>query len=122
MKYTSTVNVSSPLYNTLRAYENLLKATGDSVTGKNRSDLVEYFNFAGYDPAGLSITVKDRTVTVSMSKDGNVVSREDFTVNKLYDLDNIKADYKFGLLTLTIPTLTTKENVQTRSVNVNVVS
>jgi len=120
--YTSTVNVSSPLYNTLRAYENLLKATGDSVTGKNRSDLVEYFNFAGYDPAGLSITVKERTVTVSMSKDGNVVSREDFTVNKLYDLDNIKADYKFGLLTLTIPTLTTKENVQTRSVNVNVVS
>ena len=115
--------VSSPLFNALRSYENMLKTTGESVTGtKNRTDLVEYFNFAGYDPAGLSITVKDRTVTVSMSKDGNVVSREDFTVNKLYDLDNIKADYKFGLLTLTIPTLTTKENVQTRSVNVNVVS
>jgi len=121
--YTSTVNVSSPLYNTLRAYENLLKAaTGEVSTTNTNRDIVEYFNFAGYDPAGLSITVKDRTVSVTMSKNDKVVSREDFSVAKGYDLENIKADYKFGLLTLTIPTQATKENTQSRPVSVNVVA
>jgi HSP20 family molecular chaperone IbpA len=118
------LTATSPLYNTLRAYENLLKTASQAdVTANTKGrDIVEYFNFAGYDPAGLTITVKDRIVSVAMSKDGKVISREDFNVDKGYDLDNIKADYKFGLLTLTIPTQTPKEAPKPRSVSVNVVA
>ncbi len=116
----SKLSVSSPLFNTLRTYENLLKATTEGTTNLKTNDIVEHFNFAGYDPAGLSITVKDRVISITMSKDGKVVSREDFTIAKGYDLDNIKAEYKFGLLTVTIPKQTLKEQTQPRSVSVNV--
>ena len=114
-----TFSTTTPLASVLNDYSKYL----DAVDRKTpTTDITEKFNFAGYDPAGISVTTKDRIVTVSLTSEGKLVHRDDFRVPAGYDVDAMKADYKFGMLTITIPRTTTSTSKDTRSVPVNLAS
>ncbi len=115
-----TFSTTTPLASVLNDYSKYLNAV--ERTDTQSKQIVEKFNFAGYDPAGISVTTKDRVVTVTLTADSKLAHRDDFRVPAGYDLDAMKADYKFGLLTLTIPRVTTNTAKDARSVPVNVVS
>lgn len=115
-----TFSTTSPLASVLNDYSKYLNAVERTET--RSKDIVEQFNFAGYDPTGISVTTKDRIVTVTLTSDNKLVHRDDFRVPAGYDIDNMKAEYKFGMLTLTIPRVTTTTTKDARSVPVNVAS
>ena len=115
-----TISTTTPLASVLNDYSKYLNAVERTET--RSKDIVEQFNFAGYDPTGISVTTKDRIVTVSLTSEGKLVHRDDFRVPAGYDVDAMKADYKFGMLTITIPRTTTSTSKDARSVQVNVVS
>jgi HSP20 family molecular chaperone IbpA len=94
------------MHNSLRKEESTPK---DSVTT---------FNFAGYDPAGISVKTKDDTVTVTVTDQGKTVEHREMSFGEGYDVDAVKADYKFGLLKVTVP-LKQASNKQERQVKVN---
>lgn len=121
-----TFSTTTPLASVLNDYSKYLDAVerkthaGDTTT-KTTTEIVERFNFAGHDPAGISVTTTGRTVSVTLTSEGKLAHRDDFRVPAGYDVENLKADYKFGLLTVRIPRTTTNTNNETRSVPVNVV-
>jgi HSP20 family molecular chaperone IbpA len=117
-----TFSTTTPLASVLNDYSKYLDLAEQRVQSVTKTDITEKFNFAGHDPAGISVTTKDRIVTVSLTSEGKLVHRDDFRVPAGYDVDAMKADYKFGMLTVTIPRITTSTSKDTRSVQVNVVS
>jgi HSP20 family molecular chaperone IbpA len=114
-----TFSTTTPLASVLNDYSKYLDTLEHIQSPSAKTDITEKFNFAGYDPAGISVTTKDRVVTVSLTSEGKLVHRDGFRVPAGYDVDNMKADYKFGLLTVTIPRNTTTTTKDTRSVPVN---